>query len=307
MAESSRLRILLLLRQGEATVSDLTAILDQSQPRVSRHLKVLMEAGLVGRYQEGAWAYFHLTDDSGARGLCDSVLDTLDETDAQFVADRERLAAIRDSRAARAGAYFAANAEEWDRIRSLHAPDASVEQALKELIGDRPVDTMLDIGTGTGRMITLFSPLFRRAVGIDTSREMLTIARSRLEEAGPVPAQLRQASVFDLPVGPESVDLITIHQVLHYLDQPGRAVQQAAEALRPAGRMAIIDFQSHDLEFLRSEFAHLRLGFSDAQMSEWLDLAGLKVVNRHTIAPSQAGQELTVNIWLAMKEAAGGR
>lgn len=301
MAESSRLRILLLLRQGEMTVSDLTTVLEQSQPRVSRHLKLLMEAGLIGRYQEGAWAYFHLVESEAVRALCDGVLDRLASNDSQMLADGERLAAVRDAHAARAARYFADNAAEWDRIRSLHAPDEAVEAALCTMIGDRPVDSLLDIGTGTGRMITLLAPLCRRAIGIDPSREMLAIARSRLEEAGIAHAQLRQASVFDMPVGPESVDLVMIHQVLHYLDQPGLAVKKASEALRRGGRIAIVDFQSHDLEFLRSDFAHLRLGFSDSQMTDWLHGEGLEVTESETIAPERTGDGLTVKIWLAQK------
>ncbi len=301
MAESSRLRILLLLRQGEMTVSDLTAVLEQSQPRVSRHLKLLMEAGLIGRYQEGAWAYFHLVEDDAMRSLCDSLLARLSQADLQAQSDRERLAEVRDAHASRAASYFAANAAEWDRIRSLHAPDEAVEEALCAMIGERQVETLLDIGTGTGRMITLLASLCRRAIGIDPSREMLAIARSRLEEAGIANAQLRQASVFDLPVGKASVDLVTIHQVLHYLDQPARAVKAVAAALRPEGRMVIIDFQSHDLEFLRSEYAHLRLGFSDRQMTDWLHGEGLSVTHRRTIAPGHREQGLTVHIWLAEK------
>ncbi|MCP1199727.1 metalloregulator ArsR/SmtB family transcription factor [Notoacmeibacter sp. MSK16QG-6] len=301
MAESSRLRILLLLRQGEMTVSDLTAVLDQSQPRVSRHLKLLMEVGLIGRYQEGAWAYFHLVADGPARLFCDRLMDRLDLSDEQVGDDLARLAAVREDHMSRAAAYFAANASEWDRIRSLHAPDEAVEEALCAMIGERPVETMLDIGTGTGRMIALFAPLCRRAVGIDPSREMLAIARSRLEEAGVAHTQLRQASVFDLPVEKGSIDLVTIHQVLHYLDQPALAVKRAAAALRPGGRIAIIDFQPHELDFLRTDYAHRRLGFSDAQMTDWLEAEGLKLADRKTIAPANSDEGLTVDIWLACK------
>lgn len=299
-AESSRLRILLLLSRGDLTVSDLTEILSQSQPRVSRHLKLLLDAGLIERYQEGSWAYFRLSDQGGARDFVASLAARIDPADDQLQRDDERLGAVKERRQSRAMHYFRANAESWDRIRSLHARDSDVEAVLLEVIGQRPVHSMLDLGTGTGRMLELFAGLYQRGVGIDMSREMLAVARANLDRAGITHAQVRQGDVYALPVERQSFDLVTIHQVLHYLDDPGRAIREAARALRPGGRLAIIDFAPHALEFLREEHAHMRLGFSDAQIAEWLSASDVELEETRSVpgAEGPAGG-LTVKLWFA--------
>ena len=237
-AESSRLRILALLSRGDLTVSDLTEILNQSQPRVSRHLKLLLEAGLIGRYQEGSWAFFRLSDnDVGARIRASAWCRGIHDGDPQIERDLERLAAVKRKRQERAADYFSANAASWDHIRSLHAPDRAVEAAIRKLVGKRPFQSMLDLGTGTGRLLEIFAPLYRRGVGIDMSREMLTVARANLDKAGVTNAQVRQGDIFAPPVERDAFDLVTIHQVLHYLDDPHAAIREAARhaAARPAG------------------------------------------------------------------------
>ncbi|TIP36347.1 MAG: metalloregulator ArsR/SmtB family transcription factor, partial [Mesorhizobium sp.] len=227
-AESSRLRILVLLSRGDLTVSDLTEILGQSQPRVSRHLKLLLDAGLIGRYQEGSWAFFRLSDTDSSRDFVQRLVSGVREADPQVVRDLERLAAVKRKRQDRAAEYFSENAASWDRIRSLHVPDRAVEAALLKLVGKRPFQSMLDLGTGTGRLLEIFAPLYRRGVGIDMSREMLTVARANLDKAGVANAQVRQGDIFSPPVERNAFDLVTIHQVLHYLDDPARAIGEAA-------------------------------------------------------------------------------
>lgn len=297
-AESSRLRILTLLAKGDLTVSDLTVILNQSQPRVSRHLKLLLEAGLIGRYQEGSWAYFRLSDVEQAREFALGLVARVDPADPMIERDLERLAAVKKKNQARAADYFTANAARWDELRALHASDTAVEAALIRLVGPQPFQTMLDLGTGTGRILEIFSPLYRRGIGIDMSREMLSVARANLDKAGIGNAQVRLGDIYAPPVDRDSFDLVTIHQVLHYLDNPGLAVAEAARMLRPAGRLVIVDFASHDLEFLRDEHAHLRLGFSDRQIAEWLEEAGLAREETIEIAPAGAGAaRLTVKLW----------
>lgn len=299
-AESSRLRILVLLGEGDLTVSDLTEILSQSQPRVSRHLKLLLEAGLIERYQEGSWAYFRLSDDEATRDLLSGLTRRVDRSDAQVERDLMRLATVKKRRQARAADYFSANAAVWDRLRSLHAADEAVEAALRRLVGDRPFQAMLDLGTGTGRLLELFAPLYRRGVGIDMSREMLAVARANLDRAGVTHAQVRQGDIFAPPVERDGYDLVTIHQVLHYLEDPGQAVAEAARHVRPGGRLLIVDFAPHDLEFLREEHAHLRLGFADRQIAEWLADAGLVADGAVEVtAPDSGDNKLTVKIWSA--------
>jgi ArsR family transcriptional regulator len=299
-AESSRLRILTLLSRGDLTVSDLTEILGQSQPRVSRHLKLLLEAGLIDRYQEGSWAFFRLSDSDQARGFVQGLVSSIDTTDSQVVRDFERLDDVKHKRQERAARYFSANAASWDELRSLHAPDRAVEAALVKLVGKRPFQSMLDLGTGTGRLLEIFASLYRRGVGIDQSREMLAVARANLDKAGVANAQVRQGDIFSPPVERDAFDLVTIHQVLHYLDDPARAIQEAARLLRPSGRLVIVDFAPHGLDFLRSEHAHARLGFSDRQIEDWLSETGLELEETQEFEPrSSTKASLTVKLWLA--------
>jgi ubiquinone/menaquinone biosynthesis C-methylase UbiE len=299
-AESSRLRILFLLTRGDLTVSDLTEILNQSQPRVSRHLKLLLDAGLIGRYQEGSWAFFRLSDRDQAREFVFGVAARIDAADPLVERDLERLKAVKLRRQARAAEYFNANARSWDRIRSLHAPEAAVEQAVVTLVGDRPFQSMLDLGTGTARLLELLAPLYRRGVGVDMSREMLSVARANLDRAGVAHAQVRQGDIYAPPVERDGFDLVTIHQVLHYLDDPGAALREAARLLRPSGRLLIVDFGPHQLEFLRAEHAHLRLGFPDGQIADWLAEAGLDLEDSMDVRPEGGPEDkLTVKLWLA--------
>ena len=296
--EVTRLRILLLLSEAELTVSELVAILGQSQPRVSRHLKLLVDAGLAERQREGAWAFFRLSE--GGLGFVRDLLSRLDPEDAQAVGDRDRLATARETRRRLAAAYFAERAADWDRIRALHAPEERVEQALIALLGDRPYRTLLDLGTGTGRMLELLAPKAERAVGVDQSPAMLSLARARIDDRGLRNVQLKQGDIYAPPVERGTFDLVVIHQVLHFLDDPARALSEAAHALRPSGRLAVVDFAAHEEEFLREDFAHRRLGFALDEIAGDLSKSGLVVDRTAEVAP-RAGEpgKLTVALWLA--------
>jgi ubiquinone/menaquinone biosynthesis C-methylase UbiE/DNA-binding transcriptional ArsR family regulator len=297
--ETTRLRILALLAEAELTVSDLTDILRQSQPRISRHLKLLAEAGLVERFREGSWAFFRLGE-RGPAELARELIARLDHDDGTIARDRERLAAVRASRAAAAQDYFRAHAAEWDRIRALHAADAAVEAAIVEVLGDRPFRSLLDLGTGTGRMLELFGPAIERGLGIDLSREMLSVARAHLDRAGLKNCSVRHGDIYDLNVPRDSFDVVVIHQVLHYLDDGARAIREAARVLRPQGRLVVVDFAPHELEFLREEHAHRRLGFAAETVQQWLAAAGLDVVSQRTLAPDGGPDgKIAVSLWLA--------
>ncbi|MEO0327535.1 MAG: metalloregulator ArsR/SmtB family transcription factor [Pseudomonadota bacterium] len=303
--EPTRLRLLVLLAQSDLTVSDLTDILGQSQPRISRHLKLLTEAGLLERYQEGAWAYYRLTDQGTGTGIIATLIQQLNTYDPQIAKDQERLSAVRQRRATRAAEYFSKNAEGWDAIRSLHVDETQVEDAMMGMVGDERFATMLDLGTGTGRILELFSHLYDKGTGIDASRDMLSIARSRLDSASLSRVQTRQGDMYILPTQSDSFDFVTIHQVLHYLDEPAVAIQEAAKALKPGGRLLIVDFAPHELEFLRANHAHLRLGFSDEQMGIWLKEAGLRLDDTRYLTGTNlsegASDTLTVCLWLSEK------
>ncbi len=298
--ETTRLRLLILLSKADLTVSDLTDILGQSQPRISRHLKLLLDAGIIERYQEGAWAYFRLGQDGEAASLASTFLQFVELNDATLTHDQERLTAVKQARAKRAGDYFASNAAEWDEIRSLYLPEEKVEAALKELVGDQPIDSMLDLGTGTGRILQLFDGVYRKAIGIDASRDMLAVARTNLDKLDSGRATVRHGDIFNLPLDGQDFDFITIHQVLHYLNEPQDAIAEAARVLRPGGRLAIIDFAPHTLEYLQEKHAHSRLGFSHEAVDGWLSKAGLETEKVIDLQPSNGGEDaLTVTIWLA--------
>lgn len=301
VAEPTRLRLALLLLQGDLTVSDLVRILGQSQPRISRHLKLMVDAGVVSRYQEGAWAYFRLSGDDSAE-LVRRMLPLVGAVDGPPVHDRDKLAVVRTQRAEKAASYFADNAAEWDRIRALHVPDALMEDALLDVLGADPVDRFLDIGTGTGRMLELIGPRARQAIGVDASREMLAIARAKLDAASLAHVSVRLGDAYQLPVEPGSHDLIVLHHVLHFLDEPAAALQEAAKALRPGGRLVVVDFDAHDCEFLREDHAHVRLGFSQAMLADYFEAAGLQAGPVRALHPGERGQ-LTVLISTAGKPA----
>jgi ubiquinone/menaquinone biosynthesis C-methylase UbiE/DNA-binding transcriptional ArsR family regulator len=302
MGEPTRLRILALLSKGDLTVSDLTTVLGQSQPRVSRHLKLLGEAGLVTRHQEGSWAWFRMAEAGVPRDIAETVVRRLKPDGNGMARDAERLNAVRRERQAQAASYFARSAPEWDALRSLHVPDEAVEAAMLVAVSGRRVDAMLDLGTGTGRMLELFASLYRTGLGIDMSREMLSVARAKLEAAGITHAAIRQGDVTAPPVDADRFDLVTVHQVLHYLDEPQAVITEAARALRPEGTLLIVDFAPHGLEHLRDNHAHQRLGFSDEQIAQWCADAGLGRVTA-TAFKAQPETEtkggLTVKLWQA--------
>jgi len=303
VGEPTRFRLLALLSKSDLTVTDLIEILGQSQPRISRHLRLLAEAGLLERYQEGAWAYYRAIDEGPGVLIVNDLLGRLDYNDSQIQRDAARLDAVRSKRAARAEAFFSSNAKEWDRLRKMHIDEAQVESAMVEMIGNRPVQNLLDMGTGTGRLLELLSDLYVKAIGVDASSDMLAVARSTIDRAGLTRAQVRQSNITMLPTQTNYFDLVTIHQVLHYLDDPKEAISEAAKALSPGGRLLVVDFAPHTRDELRTEQAHIRLGFSHEQMTGWMNDAGLDVVETRDLKPS--GQKttnaelLTVTLWLA--------
>jgi demethylmenaquinone methyltransferase/2-methoxy-6-polyprenyl-1,4-benzoquinol methylase/ArsR family transcriptional regulator len=296
--EVTRLRLLALLNDAELTVTELMTILGQSQPRISRHLKLLVEAGLVDRHREGAWAFFRLSEGGPADALVRDVLKGMDENDPVLPADRSRLAEVRRARAEQAARYFSEQARNWDRLRSLHVAEDIVEAAVLEIAGTQPVQSLLDLGTGTGRMLELLAPLAERAIGVDQSPPMLNLARTRLERAGLRNAQLRQGDIYALPVEQESCDLVIVHQVLHYLDDPGRALREAARMLRPGGRLLVIDFAPHSHEFLREQHAHRRLGFAVEEIEGFMKEVGLRDFSHRALAGTRKQHQLTVSLWV---------
>lgn len=298
-AEETRLRILALLMAGELSVSDLTDILGQSQPRISRHLKLLVEAGLIERHREGAWAFFSLTERGAASRVLRPLLESLDRSDPRLLDDQTRLEAVRAQRSQAAQAFFSRQASDWDRVRSLHAPEEVVEAAILETLGSKINRAVLDLGTGTGRMLQLLAPYASRAVGLDASHAMLSVARANLAKAGLTRIELRQGDIYAPPFARDTFDLVIVHQVLHYLDDPARALREVARLLMPGGRILVVDFAPHNFEFLREAQAHRRLGFTSNQVAHWLDEAGLDgALVKNIASPKKGSDQLTVSLWL---------
>ncbi len=304
LADPTRLRIIALLRAMELSVGELAQVLAQSQPRVSRHVKILCDAGLAHRRKEGSWVFLCPGSDERMAPLY-AALDqwaAVDGEDHWIIADSARLAAVRSDRAASAQAYFALHAEHWDAIRSLQVAEANVEAAMAALLGKGTLGRLVDIGTGTGRMIELFGAQASQSIGIDRSPEMLRLARAKLaEQAGTgqagMAAELRQGDITRLALDEASADTVILHQVMHFLPAPELAVAEAGRILATGGRLLVVDFAPHDREDLRTRDAHSRLGFSDDQMSAWFAKAGLALDQSEELA----GSELTVKLWLGAK------
>lgn len=299
IAEPSRLRILVALAQTELTVGEICRVVDQSQPRVSRHLKLMLEAGVVRRHAQGTSAYFRLAREGHGSEVAEAVLRLVDLTDAQLGRDQGRLEVVREERADTAAAYFASVAAEWDQMRHLHVADEHVEQAMLDAVSDLDIADLLDVGTGTGRILELFAPHIVRGTGIDLSGEMLAIARSHLDTPTSRHCAVGRGSAYDLDVSGAAVDVVVLHHVLHFLDDPRAAIAEASRVLRPGGRLLIVDFLSHQFEQLRDEFAHRHLGFADHDIRGWIESAGLRPGTAARFPGSTAADHLDVVLWSA--------
>ncbi|MFW7268951.1 ArsR/SmtB family transcription factor [Gluconacetobacter sp. Hr-1-5] len=298
LADPTRLRILALLRAMELSIGEIAQVLGQSQPRVSRHVKILVNAGLAGRRKEGSWVFLTL----GPPAIVTPVLQTIDnwcpKGDDEQQADLARLKAVRAVRAVAAEDYFETHAANWDALRSLHVAERDVEAAIERLLAPEPIGRMVDIGTGTGRMMELLGQQAESAIGFDRSPAMLRLARTKLAQTGPGNAELRQGDIYALPLPDGAADFAIMHQVLHYAQHPAAAIDEAARILAPGGRLLIVDFAPHDREDLRERDAHVRLGFTDHQMAEWFAAASLS-----SAPPVHLDGELTVKLWLGRRMA----
>jgi len=299
--ESTRLRLLAVLSKSELTVTELTRVLGQSQPRVSRHLKLMCEAQLLNRYREGSWVLYRLADSGPAAHVARELVRLMPVGDPELDHDLQRLSVIREEHARKASEYFQEIATRWDSIRGLYVDEKDVERAMLSAVEDLDIDYLLDLGTGTGRILEVFSPCVRRGLGVDLSREMLGVARAKLESADIGNCQVRHGDIYNLGIDAASVDVVTIHHVLHFLDDPGSVVAEAVRTLRPGGRLLIVDFAPHHIDVLRDEHAHRRLGFGDEEVSAWLRRAGAGIREvRHLEARSRAkdSERLVVCLWV---------
>lgn len=301
VAEPTRLRLLALCAHGELTVSELVGILGQSQPRVSRHLKLLTEAGLLERIREGSWVFHRQVQGGPGASLAHHLNEMLPSHDETLRGDLERLSLVKAERQRAAADYFRRNAESWDKLRSLHVDDSVVEGVLLDMLKGRRIDALLDVGTGTGRMLELFASRLIKGEGIDLSREMLAVARANMERGHLSNCTVRQADMYQIPFSASAFDAVTMHQVLHFLDHPGRAVAEAVRVLKESGLLLVVDFAPHNQESLRDEHAHRRLGFDDAEVVSWFEASGMTLLK----AQHLPGDPLTVSVWLGQKNDSG--
>jgi ArsR family transcriptional regulator len=270
-AEPTRLRLLALCARGAFCVSDLCEVLGQSQPRLSRHLKLLVEAGLLERVPEGPNAYFGLPPDADLARL---ILARLPEDDPQLAADRRQAVRLAAERAREASDAFRRHGADWDENRALGLPAAAIEAAVLDLLPPR-IGAFLDIGTGTGRLLELVAPRTERAFGVDASRDMLALARARFAEHGVADrCAVRQADMYRLPLPDGAFDVVALQMVLHYAEDPAAALAEAARVLRPDGLLVVVDLASHERAELLERHAHRWPGFDDAALAGWLGGAG---------------------------------
>jgi ArsR family transcriptional regulator len=295
--EPTRLRLLRLLAREELSVMELVSILDQSQPRVSRHLKLMTEAGLIERFPDGAWVFYRLSHAPSMRPLLEAILRLSGDA---YPEDLQQLEAIRVTRRQSAEGYFETIAPKWDEIRSHYVSETDVEAAVLKVLGDQPFRHLIDLGTGSGRMLELLGARAETAIGVDQSQHMLNIARAKAFSAGLNHADFRHGDIYDTRLNGGMADLVVIHQVLHFLSDPGRAIAEAGRLLASGGRLLIADFAHHELEIMREQYQHRRLGMLDEDMAEWFRTAGLTPSTILDLPPQKAGG-LTVKIWLARK------
>ena len=301
-ADLTRLRILRLLGSMELAVGELAQALGQSQPRVSRHVGILCDAGLAERRREGSWTFLRAATGPLSLG-CEigELLDSAERADPDFArqceSDRRKLAEIRAGRESRAESYFADHADDWDELRRLHSSDAAVEGALADLLAESPLGRLLDIGTGTGRMAELFASRADHIVALDKSLAMLRVARAKLQHLPPERVELVQGDFAELPFADAAFDTVVFHQVLHFAQSPAAALAEAARVTRAGGRIAIVDFAAHQREELRERHAHARLGFADDHMADLLAAAGFAADEPQALDDG----ELVVKIWIATR------
>jgi ArsR family transcriptional regulator len=305
VAEPTRLRLLAILARADLTVTELTRILGQSQPRISRHLKLMCDAGVLQRYQEGAWAFYRLAENEPGAETARAVLELVPPHATELKADLARLETIKQEHSAAAAEYFRARAAQWDLMRNLYARDTRVATALLSCIDDMAPGDLLDLGTGTGLVLTLLAHRIRRGLGIDASREMLSVARANLEAANLRHCQVRLGDIYRLSIQDDSMDVVTLHHVLHFLDEPLLALQEAARVLRPGGRLVLVDLAPHGVEELRTDHAHRRLGLGDHEVRQWCEQANLQAVTLTRLAGAArvAGMPLEVDLWSATRGA----
>ncbi len=300
MGHSERLRILALLSYGELTVSEVVQILGLSQPRVTQYIKTLEEAGIIDRVKEGSWVFSRLNrSDRELFQLVSGILGQLPSDDRILMSDRRRLEDVRAERATIADNFFARVANDTGQLGDEYLPRKDIELLIRELVGSETYEFMVDLGTGTGRMLELMADQVERGAGIDNNAEMLKVARHRLSIQDFGHLSLRLGELTTTPFGSGVADLVTLHQVLHYLEDPVEALTEASRILKSGGLLLIVDFAAHNFEEFRDNYAHRRLGFHDQDISDWAVTNGFSLSDIRSITTKKGKPDL--KLWLCRK------
>jgi ArsR family transcriptional regulator len=290
-SDPTRVRVLALLEQEELAVQELMDALGMAQSRVSRHLAILREAGLLEDRRDGTYVFyrFAVPAEGPWREAWELVRREL-ATDPVRQRDRAALAQVMEARAARTRSFFDAVGPEWDALRKVFDDDVLRARAGARLVDPRTV--VADVGTGTGILAVELARLGLRVVAVDHSARMLAAARSKLEAEGLSGVELRQGEASALPIGDAEVDAAIVHMVLHYLPSPGEAIREMARVVRPGGVVVIVDFVPHEHEWMRQELGVTWLGFAWDEVRGWLGEADLVDALCDTHAGNSSGRDL---------------
>src|SRR5215471_7902925 len=283
LSDGIRVRMLAVLEGRELTVSELCDIVQLPQSTVSRHLKTLADGEWVTSRRDGTRRLYTLPIDDvdpAAKRLWEVVREQLSSS-ATAAHDERRLKQVLARRRTTSEAFFSSSAGQWDRLREeLFGPTSHI-QALGGLLDPNLV--VGDLGCGTGSISQWLSHFCERIIAVDASKEMLDAARENL--AGQKHVQLRQGSLEKLPLKNGELDVALMMLVLHHLPEPKRVLAEAGRALKPGGRLLILDMLPHEREEYRQTMGHIWLGFSEKQMTQWLNVSGFKDIRWHALPP----------------------
>lgn len=297
IAEHTRLRILLLCAHGELTVGDLSEILEQSQPRVSRHLKLMHEAGVLERHQEGQSVWFRAVTAGPLASLVRETVDQVSHDDEHHKHDLARLRLVTDTWEVQAQSYFRKHYARWDEVRRGLIDEATVDAALRDRFAETEAETLLDVGTGTGHVLRLLGPEITEGVGIDVSRDMLLAARAAIHNEGLPHCQVRQGDMRKLPFENGSFDALSLHLVLHYAEHPNDVISECGRVTAPGGWIFLVDFGPHERRDFTRQHGHRWPGFADDSVRQWLAGAGFAGIQTETITHGAPD----VLFWVAQK------
>ena len=302
LGHPDRLRILALLSHGDFTVSEITQVLGLSQPRVTQYIKTLEMAGVLQRHKEGSWVFSRLRRRNAAIwAIVSVVLAQLPDDDATLKGDLRRLDAIKALRTETADAFFAQAANDQNQLGIEYLPREDIDAQIRSLLGTEPYEILVDLGTGSGRILNVLSDLFGRGIGIDNNRDMLGVARHSLNKAGLTHMRVQQGDLHNTSLTANSASVVTIHQVLHYLERPDEAIGEAARILCDGGQLIIIDFAAHNFEDFRERFSHRRLGFSDEEVTDLFKVNALTLSDMRTVKTRDSYPD--VKLWHGVKAA----